>query len=289
VSTGRYIARGRGRAAACTCGVAQGITLVELLVVLTILGLMAAVAIPTFARFGFFSRNETQQGARELYKVLSAARVLAATNRVDTALAYAFTYKSDSLRDQKTKTIESFAVVQKVPDSYKLVVDGNEVTDRSLRDLAFVPVEGMQGVSTFRAMTQDSALLAEDTFSDGENELYGSVKFICVYRGEYQYDPNERSWSFYASEKLTWRDLDGTDKDTFPAHVFTPSGRMEWSNPGKERRKIHVGYPPDADPVERFVNPETVDPQNIKLSDFRTIDLELYRGTGRVQIVREES
>jgi len=287
VSTARYIARGLGRGAARMRAAAEGITLVELLVVLTILGLMAAIVIPTFARFGFFSRNETQLGARELYKVLSATRVLAATNRVDTAVAYAVTSKrQDSLTGEYPKSIESYAVVQNVPEGYKLLgVDGNEVTDKSTRALAFVPVEGMQEAATFRPMPQGTALLAQDAYGDGENPLRGSLKGIHIYLGEYEYDPSQRYWLFRASEELT--QADGTYD--FPAHVFTPSGRMEWSNSDKERREINVGYPPDADPVERFASPDSVDPQNVRLSDFRTIKLELYRGTGRVQIVREES
>jgi len=267
--------------------VAQGITLVELLVVLTILGLMAAVAIPTFARLGFFSRNETQRGAQELYKLLSATRVLAATNRVNTALAYGFTYKSDSFSGQSVKTIESFAIVQKVPADCKLIVNDVEITDQSMRDLAFVPAAEMQGVSIFRPLPQNTALLAEESYAGDENELYGSLKTaIHIYPGEYDYDPSKRSWSFRSNGELT--QADGSDTN-FPAHVFTPAGRMEWSNPVKERCEIHVAYPPDADPVERLVNPETADPQRIKLSDFRAIDLELYRGTGRVRIKREEN
>ena len=277
MSTGRYRARGRGRAAVYTCGGAQGITLLELLVVLAILGLMAAVAIPTFARFGFFSRNETQQGARELYKLLSVTRVLAASNRVDTAVAYLFTFKPDSLSGQSSKTIEAFAVVQNVPENYKLLVDGNEVTGAQ-RDRSFVPVEGMQGASTFTSMPQDTALLVGSALPDGAKDD------ILIYRGEYEYDPNQRYWVFRTSDadKLTWRDADGTEKDNFPAHVFTPSGRMQ-TDATKERFTISVGYPPDADPVERFSNPDSPAPEP------RTINLELYRGTGRVQIVREES
>ena len=278
MSTGRYIARGRGRAAAYKCGGAQGITLLELLVVLAILGLMAAVAIPTFARFGFFSRNETQQAARELYKVLSVTRVLAASNRVDTAVAYVFTFKPDSVTGESAvKAIEYFAVVQNVPEGYKLIkVDGSTVPE-SERDKAFVPVEGMQEAGIFRPMPQGTALVPANADPDG-------VEKICIFRGEYEYDPSQRSWLFRASEELRQAD----DTTEFPAHVFTPSGRIRL-DASKERFTISVGYSPDADPVERFVNPETVDPQNIKLSDFRTIDLELYRGTGRVQIVREES
>jgi len=286
VSTGRYIARGRGRAAAYKCGGAQGITLLELLVVLAILGLMAAVAIPTFAKFGFFSRNETQQGARELYKVLSATRVLAATNRVNTAVAYAVTYEPDSLiPGQNTKTIGSFAIVQKLPEGYELIVGGTKVTDEVVLDMAFVPATEMQGVGIFRPMPQDTALLAVQSYADEENGLYGSSENIHIYPGEYSYDAGERRWSFRSDGELT--QADGTDT-SFPAHVFTPSGRMEWSK-DKERCKIHVAYPPDADTVERFADLKEIDPENIKLSDFRTIDLELYRGTGRVQIVREES
>jgi len=67
---------------------AGGFTMTELLVVMSIIVILVAAAIPTFARLGVFSRGDMQNTARELYNLLTAARVYASTYRVDTAVVY---------------------------------------------------------------------------------------------------------------------------------------------------------------------------------------------------------
>ena len=340
MTTGRYIARGRGRAAACTCGGARGITLVELLVVLTILGLMAAVAIPTFARFGFFSRNETQQGARELYKLLSATRVFAATYRVNTALAYGIVLKRDSLTGQALEAIDAVAMVYRIPETIRQYCsiytdpDGNALS--SPIDIggdnwadSYVAVTGEQERGFFRPLPDGAALIADNLLLQlgaddrprdaGPNLGLFPIRIYNV--SPHHYDSAKGKW-YYAAETIPPLRLREDDQDVlgvlpdslqflaafptgakyleyesassadppsvgnvtdfrFPAHVFTPSGRM-WTDAAKERFTISVGYPPDADPVERYVDPANP-------TELRTIDVRLYRGTGRVQIVREES
>ena len=345
MSTGRYIARGRGRAAACKCGAAQGITLVELLVVLTILGLMAAVAIPTFAKFGFFSRNETQQGARELYKMLIATRMFASTYRVDTGLAYGITLKRDSLTGSALEAIDAVAMVRRISDDVRAKcyfykdLGGNPLTQRveipenpksayynldstdkkQMDKQAYVLVTGEQERGSFRSMPDGAVLIADNLLPDGADNdiLRTTVTSIRIYNIELRDD------GYYDAEVVTplvisdgddilgslpqrlqylaalpagarfleYKPLDSNappNRDIgmdfrFPAHIFTYSGRMDTPSALKERFTISVGYSPDADPVERFVDPGN------SSAGLRTIDLELYRGTGRVQIVREES
>ena len=62
--------------------------MVELVVVVAIIGIMAAVAIPTFARMGLLWRNDLQSSARELYTLLRAAKIYAGTYNVETAVVY---------------------------------------------------------------------------------------------------------------------------------------------------------------------------------------------------------
>lgn len=76
-------------------GSSAAFTLVELIVVLAIIALMAAVAIPSFSRMGLFSHNRLDSSTRSLYSMLSAARVYAITYRVCTAVAYDYDNTTD--------------------------------------------------------------------------------------------------------------------------------------------------------------------------------------------------
>lgn len=60
----------------------KGFTLIELLVVIAILGALAAVAIPTYARF--FGQGETEANASELSMVQSAMDAMMASNQIVT-------------------------------------------------------------------------------------------------------------------------------------------------------------------------------------------------------------
>ena len=73
---------------------AGGLTMVEILVVVAIIAIMAGVAIPSFARMGLLWKNDLQSSARELYTLLTAARIYATTYNVETAVVYT-TYNPD--------------------------------------------------------------------------------------------------------------------------------------------------------------------------------------------------
>ena len=69
----------------------KGLTLVEMIVVLGLVALLSAIALPVMYRMGPGATNKPQLAAREIYTHLRAARQYAATHNVDAGLAYLLT------------------------------------------------------------------------------------------------------------------------------------------------------------------------------------------------------
>ncbi len=338
--------------------------MIELLVVIVIIGLMAGIAIPTFARFGFFSRNETQIAAAELYKLLNASKVYAATYRVNAGLAYGIELKRDSLSGLALEAIDAVAMVYRLPDPIRrrcyfyADMNGNPLPEAvpipendsgNLRCAAGNPTEcgndddkeayvlitGEHERGSFRALPEGAVLLADNLLPDGAGNptLSNTLKSIRIYTVTARYDdcaaeprfeaqvvsplrvaddnqdilgnlrPEAPSLQYLAampagskylefkrpvcggdqSDLGTAPTLEDIQDFRFPAHVFTSSGRMEMYDSTRERLTISVGYAPDVDPQERFTNSAD------RSDGLRTKDIEIYRGTGRVSIVPEES
>lgn len=322
-----------------------GITLLELLVVLFILGVLTATVVPVFSRYGPLARNDMQHAARELYAFLRAAKIYAATYRTDTALAYAVVLKEDSYTGQTVESINAAAMVYKMPEYVRqhcyffADLDGEPlVRPVPIPDdeYAFIPVRGQpveQEKGMFRPMPGLTGILCENLLPNGagcRSRLNETLKQIRVYEVafvdnypvtgvRYQarlitpavLNPNEpgilsglpdrlqyllaypagRQFLQYKPDPIDPSNQDNLQDFRVPAHIFTPSGRMDMDDVGAERFRIYVSYAPDAAPAERFVdvnNPAAItDPQNpdVFMQDARRmIPLDLYRGTGRVAI-----
>ena len=65
-----------------------GFTLVEILVVLAIVAVVSAIAIPGLAKMGAFSRDEFTRATQEVNSVLRAAQLYATTYNENTAVVY---------------------------------------------------------------------------------------------------------------------------------------------------------------------------------------------------------
>jgi hypothetical protein len=144
--------------------------LAELLVVLAILGLLAGIGVAMFLRLGLFSRNEVQHSARELYSMLKAARIYAATYRVDTGLAYGVSLKVDSVTGQAVEAIDAVALVYKMPQEIRekcfffYDMQGaplNPPVRIPEDENAYVPIRGEHERGLFRSLPQDTAVLAQ--------------------------------------------------------------------------------------------------------------------------------
>lgn len=322
---GRCGERTGNRAAARAQGRRRGLTMVELLIVLAIIALMTAVAIPTFSRLGFFSGNEMQDCARELYAMLRAAKIYAATYRVDAAVAYNISLKLDALTSRYVEHVGAVAMVYKLPVPVKDLINAGYAGDM------YVPVEGSYMGARFHELPEGTGLLANGVLSSGGSPVLpgDTLQAIQIFSvgldgltgrevprlispaglyvgpggleirtpdGVEILEP-VADWLDYlhARKCLDYEpantdvapDPDAFSKNDFcfPAHVFTPSGQIRAG--GSERFKIWAGFTPDTELREQFVDPTNpiVDPENPE--GKRAIPIELYRSTARVKIASD--
>jgi prepilin-type N-terminal cleavage/methylation domain-containing protein len=278
-----------------------GFTLVEILVVLSIFAILAAVAIPTFARYGVFSKNELQRSSLELHNLLKSARVHASTYRVDTAVVYMldnFTPLAipndvglpapvgDSVSGATVRVITRAAVVVKVKDKDiyepapgeigaftefpgRMVVLLNMVVLRKDVDGRLRPVEEVYYRSArprFDRSSDDPA----DVLPNGLPKVIDLAPLGLQAVHVVFPDTGEDLW--------------------LPGHVFKPTGRMEtpWGTP--ERFTIHVTMSPEESVDARLVNPEIPQFAFLDNGEWKqnliTVPIELYRTTGRIQIAK---
>lgn len=225
---------------------AGGFTMTELLVVMSIIVILVAAAVPTFARLGVFSRGDMQNTARELYNLLTAARIYASTYRVNTAVAYDYADIGDSVTGGTARALRAAALLYQYPRP-----DGDPNT-------FFAPIPGRD---IFRPFPGRCVILLGDPADDAP--LLGLT-------------------SIDAYMQIDWSDEEdplGARMD-LPAHVFLPSGRMKLDESTRQRFRLLVTPSPDDRPEDRLI-----DPDNRSLaSNLRAIPLDLYQATGRVKM-----
>ena len=258
------IAKGKQRAV--------GLSMPELLVVLTIISIMAVVAIPTFARLGVFSRSELR----------NTARIYAATYRVDTAVVYVMDNWVDPMNSCFGPDDTNLpGLATPVMDS----VSGQMV--RVLRAAAIMyayPLDPYKGeyVSMHRpeSVFQDfpGRMVIPLTMDDEYISVVNAGIRPRLEAGDTQID------ALGLKPVKVWLDggpYTGEDCGVYawmPAHVFQSSGQLAVS--GKERYVILVAPSPAESPDLRLVNPEGP----LSLSNLIHIPIEIYRATGRVKV-----
>lgn len=206
-----------------------GFTLVEVLVVLAIVALVSAIAIPGLAKMGAFSRDEFKRATQEVNSVLRSAQLYATTYNVNTAVVYSMDHYSqkeatdvdstpngpppltpadesnldpavaiiipdnpplkDSLTGADIRQIEAAAIMYQLPSTM----------GANLRD-KFVPIPGDLG--EFRPLPQGMSIALQSP--EPENIDY-SVPTAPVYGPLYY----EFGWSNYRSSATINRVGDG--------------------------------------------------------------------------------
>jgi Tfp pilus assembly protein FimT len=224
--------------------------MVELVVVVAIIGIMTAVAIPTFARMGLLWRNDLQASARELYTLLSAAKIYAGTYNVETAVVYT-TYRPEG---GASNNLRAVALMYQHPTLTLKAEDGYDYR-------VFIPVAS-RDEGQLRTLPGNTGLdLA--AFPD---DLLSLEKVKVLFTNSTTYE----EWGHRPEEQ-----------GNYDALVFEPSGRLR--KDGRELYTLHVCYTTDASPDERLVDPEQGEIQ----SNLRTIKINLYRATGRVEMASD--
>jgi prepilin-type N-terminal cleavage/methylation domain-containing protein len=280
----------------------QGLTLTELIVVMAIIAVLAAVAVPSFVRLGFGARDEVNRSASELYSMLRAAKLYAVTYRVNTAVVYNLdNYQSaatnpantpglaaaitDTVTGGLARTITGAAIMYQLRDSRQNYLDGSGGED------AFVLVP--QADTEFRALPEGAAVLLVDP--DTGQLLYSS------HRPRYEGDSGDVAGgpAVLGMRGITailsggpWGD-GPVRSEQFLAHVFTPAGKLDAppisaGNMPTERQRLRilVGPGPALDPEVRLIDASFY---GFVRSDgslnLVAIPVEIYPTTGRINLV----
>ncbi len=268
-----------------------GLTLVELLVVLGIIGIISAVTIPLLARTGFFTSSKADLAARELFTMLRAAKIYATTHNVETALAYGGLLVEDSFSGETVPVIDSVAIVRRLRRD-ELLLHGF-----SANDVIFVPLSARAG--EFKAFPNGTCILPDAFAIDVETGQFSRTGLTGVSIANL--DENVP-----VEPRLDYNMYDPDDEfdNTFPAHRFSAEGALlPHHGLPQQRLRLRVGLLPDADISDRFfVDPEeagslesiavffseAVQFPVLKLADGTPIDIDveilLYVATGRVKV-----
>jgi prepilin-type N-terminal cleavage/methylation domain-containing protein len=263
----------------------SGFTMVELLVVMSIIAVLAAVAIPAIAKLGVFSRDELHGSARQLWSLLKAARIYASTYHVNTAVVYNLDNfvppdvnapndpglpqpVGDSVTGATVRVIRAAAIMYELPASSAF--QGYVPAPREDGEFRTFPggmVVLLQNVDTL-APIYDSMrprfAPADDPFSTGINTLGMDRDVVVFLSGGPFAQPGDPDYS----NPVTAR---------FPAHVFTPSGNLVTGGT-TERYTLYVAPPPDESIDIRAVDPNATPLQLV------TIPVDVYKSTGRVKV-----
>lgn len=253
-----------------------GLTLVELLVVLAMIGVLSAVLIPLAVRGGWSSGSKTAFAARDVFTLLKAARVYASTHNVETALVYGGTMVQDSeitgnpcvpivdsvLLARRLKRAEMIEFIETNP-GLALPISATDI---------FVRVTTNDG--EFRQIPKDMTILPEIFLVDGSNNSTTGLTGVRVFAPEVLQNgvpvderdmylaPRTDTCSGSPTEGIGLNYRRDSDPGTvwyFPAHSFLPDGTMRTPE-GPQRLRFRIGPRPDMTFRDRFhVNPDTVE------------------------------
>lgn len=288
-------------------------TLVELLVVLAIIAILTATAIPAMRQLGIIGRNAVDMSSRELLTMLKAARIYAGTHNVDTAVVYAINELPDIDTPDATDAVEfmdAVGILRRVRDAElpyfdagidqhvdELVqsrqVDAGDAPALRL-DLkahlrssetgdmnAFTPIRG--GVAILEPL-MDGAVIAtySGTFPPNPPVVVQAVEAWAEGRaGMCAVHIVDENGARIEPRKptLAYAPPSATQGNCYPAHVFKPSGVLQTPGTEVSRFLVSVIPSPDSAQDERFY----LDPATNTQRPVPPAQVQIYSATGRIE------
>lgn len=279
---------------------ARGFTLTELLVVVAIGALVTAAAIPAIANLGIFSRNELKGTARELYSLLQAARMYAASQNVNCAVVYVLdNYETPEARptndpglaapvmdpdptvNRPVRLIVGAALMYELPASSKgfqhkyVPVPGDEGNFQTFQRGMVIPLELSKRYSDDVADNIGQLYSLDTPRLDPSQNLTGVAQIGLTVVPMYPEGHGANVPGALPEDPAALNDF-----QYLLAHVFTPAGKLtENTNLGapklsKERFTFFVTPPPDTDSSERFDT-------NGKIVN---VPIEINKSSGRIRL-----
>jgi prepilin-type N-terminal cleavage/methylation domain-containing protein len=274
----------------------KGFTLVEMLVVITLIAIIASISIPVVQKIGWLSRDKLHQAAGTEIAILKAARAYAGTHNVDTAVIYNITLRHDSHLQKPVQVLNGTAVVRRMrreeldalaqlyPPAQRDDLIRHFTGSESGGRLPYVPVESSGNgwreiaggcvIGHFRH--QDTGLAP---LRDTVQEWHVKAGLVPVRVLDITLGEAVPEIPFLEDHNPPDSELGNPDYAVarWPAHVFMPSGTM--LIPGDKNRAV----------VQVLPNPEApIEERMAEYEGYRDIEVELieiFANTGRVKAV----